>query len=207
MMRSRDSGETTSGAQANLEDLRQKSLNALLVFAACMVYAWILYLFVAEMRFLRAWYAPALLVLGGVLSYQLRERSVHLASHVLILGMMGANGCALAFSGPGPLSYSLALIVTFSSLLLSPTSTFLIALASMALIGVMASLSQAFPAMVIVLLTAVASWLCQRNLTTALQWAWDRQDDAPRLRLRLPGGQHTFIRHAPIRLIFSPLGH
>jgi len=172
-----DRREETGGAQANLEDLRQASLKILLIFTACMTYVWIEYLFLSEMRLLRAWYGPALLALGSVLSYQLRERSVRLASYALILGMIGANGCALWFFGPGPASYSLALIVTFSGLLLNLTFAFIVALASMGLVCAISS-SSAVPPMVIILLTAVASWLSQRSLYTALQWAWSSQAEA-----------------------------
>ena len=178
MIGSMDGREGTVGAQVNLDDLLQASLKTLLVFTACISYAWIEYLFLAEMRFLRAWYGPALLVLGGVLSYQLRERSIRLASHALILGMIGANGCALWFFGPGPASYSFALIVIFSGLLLSPTIAFAVALASMGLVYTLSSPFQLISPLVIILLTAVASWLSQRNLYTALQWAWSSQAEA-----------------------------
>ena len=167
MAGSMDGREDTTGAQANLEDLRQASLNILLIFTACMVYGWIEYLFLAEMRFLQAWYGPALLVLGGGLSYQLRKRSIRLASCALILSMMGANGCGLWFFGPGPASYSWVLIVTFSGLLLSPAFAFLVALSSMGLVWATSS-SQAISPMTIILLTAVASWLSQRSLYTCL---------------------------------------
>ena len=178
MAGSMDGREDTTGAQANLEDLRQASLNILLIFTACMVYGWIEYLFLAEMRFLRAWTGPALLVLGGVLSYKLRDHSIRLASYALILGMIGANGCGLWSFGPGLASYTLTLIVTFSGLLLSPAFAFLVALASVGLVCTMSFSFQAIPPLMIILLTAVASWLSQRNLYTALQWAWSSQAEA-----------------------------
>ena len=177
MVGSMDGREHTVGAQAGLEDLRQGSLRALLIFTACITYAWVEYLFISEMRFLRAWYGPPLLMLGGVLSYKLRARSACLASYALILGMMGANGCALSFFGPGPASYSFALIVTFSGLLLGPVSAFFVALASMGLVCAISS-PLPVPPMLIILLTGVASWLSQRNLYTALQWAWVSQAEA-----------------------------
>lgn len=171
--------EQAVGTWADLEYLRQGSLKILLIFTACITYVWIEYLFISEMHFLRAWYGPALLVLGGVLSYKLRGRSIRLASYVLILGMMGANGCALSLFGPGPASYSFALIVTFSGLLLGPASAFFAALASM---GLVCALSPPLPVspMLIILLTGVASWLSQRDLYTALQWAWVSQAEAQR---------------------------
>ncbi|MEA3345193.1 MAG: ATP-binding protein [Chloroflexota bacterium] len=180
MVGSMDGREEIAGTQADLEGLHKEALKTLLIFTACMTYAWVEYLFLAEMRFPRAWYGPALLALGGVLSYQLRERRVHLASWALILGMLGANGCALWFFGPGPASYSPALIVTFSGLLLRPTFAFIVSLVSMGLVRAVDPSAQAVSPMVIILLTAVASWLSQRNLTTALQWAWSSQAEARR---------------------------
>jgi len=174
-----DGQADTMGAQTDLEDLRQSSLRSLLIFTGCMTYLWVEYLILSEKCFLRTWwYGPALLVLGGVLSYQLRKRSIRLASYALILGMIGANGCALQFFGPGLASYSLALVVTFSGMLLSPAFAFLVALTSVALVFAMGSFSQSTPPMIMILLTAIASWFSQRNLYIALQWAWNSQAEA-----------------------------
>jgi len=170
--------EDSPGAQANLEDLRQTSLKALLTFAACMIYVWIEYLFLAEMRFPKAWYGPGLLTLGTAWSYRLRGKHGRAASLVLILSMLGANGCALWCFGPGPASYAPTLVVTFSGLLLSPLSSFLTALASVVLVSTLTPSSQVTSPMMIILLSAIASWLSQRNLHIALQWAWNSQAEA-----------------------------
>ena len=178
MAGSYDENRELAGASSHLDDLRQDSLRTLLIFTACAVYAWMEYLFLSEIRFLRAWYGPALLAIGSVLSYQLRDRSTRLCSCVLILSMVGANAYALWFFGPGLASYSLALIVIFSGLLLSPTSMFILAIASGALVLAITHSRQAISPMVFILLSLIATWLSQRSLYTALQWAWSSQSDA-----------------------------
>ena len=171
---------------SDLEELRRESLKVLLLFVTLATYGWMGFLFFTTGGFTGAWWAPVPLVLGLILGYLWSRDHFRLASLAFISGMILANGYGMWYHNLQMASYLLTLTVIFAGLLFDPPGIFATAAISIGLViamGVMgrggyhSPVQVACPAIVI-LLTALASWLSTRNLLLALQWALRGQAEA-----------------------------
>lgn len=170
----------------DLEHLRGDSLNVLVLFMGFILYVWWFWLTspLSGSQSPGVWYGALILTLGTVISYVLRKRNVALASLIIILAMIMANAYVLSALRLIMISYLFAPIVVFAGLLFNQMLVFVVAfVASGLVIGVdsvpFSSSSSIYPLLVI-WLTALASWLSNRNLYTALRWAWSSQAEAQR---------------------------
>ncbi len=168
---------------SELEELRQESLNVLLLFVTLATYGWMGFLFFTTGGFTRAWWAPLPLVLGVALGYVWHRDHFRLASLTLISGMILANGYEVWYHGFQIAPYLFILAITFAGLLFDPPGIFATAAASTGLViaigtigqGGSHSLVQIASPTIVILLTALASWLSSRNLHIALRQAWNSQ--------------------------------
>ena len=169
------------GTREDLEDLRGDSLNTLLIFAGIAAFLSMCWLVQAEIYSAQAWSASILLTLGTIFTSKAKDRSHLLASIVLILSMIGASTSLLWGYGPHPASYLFALPVMFAGLLIgfrSMLATVIMVSGLVVAVGLLvhgeSPLSPGLLSPVMfVCLTALASWLSNRNLYAALQWAWN----------------------------------
>ena len=178
MLRATHGREYAEERQANLEDLRRRSLSALILSVASFAYVWADYQFISGTFFLGAGWGPVLLGFGSGLTYVVLQRNTRLAFWALMLSMVGAIGYALWFFGPGPASSTPIVIVMISGLALSPAFTSGFGLACITLVYVIGAPSSPLPPVIITLLALVTSWITQRSLYTAIDWAWESYTDA-----------------------------
>ena len=171
---------------SDLEELRQESLKVLLIFVSLAAYGWMGFLFFTTGNFTGAWWAPLPLVLGLALGYVWHRDHFRLAGLALISGMILANGYEVWYHGFQMAPYLFTLAVTLAGLLFDPSGIFATAAASAGLVIAIGAVQQGgyhSPAQVacptiVILLTALASWLSSRNLHLALHWAWNSQAQA-----------------------------
>jgi len=171
------------GTKEDLEHLRDDSLVILLVFAGCILYLWWFGLTspLSGDQPAVAWYGAVALTSGMALSWMMKKHSVTLASMAIILTMMMANACALLTFGLSTVSYLFIPIIIFAGLLFDQMPVFGVAFVAGGIVMGIGSVkygqSLLSPHLVgpvlVIWLTALASWLSNRNLYTALQWAWD----------------------------------
>jgi signal transduction histidine kinase/CheY-like chemotaxis protein len=183
----------------NLADLREKSLILIALFAGALGYAW--FLWVGWTRpngfvLTDAWIGVGLLILSAVISCVMKDRYLHIATHLLVWSILGATVCAMLVFPSPELVYLFILPVIFASVLLSQPSHLLVAAVAnliilaidLARVGIslpptdvtiplvlgaliirLLSSDVAIPTAIITLVTA-ASWVSARNLYTAMTW-------------------------------------
>jgi signal transduction histidine kinase/CheY-like chemotaxis protein len=171
---------------SDLKDLRQESLKFVLLFVSLAAYGWMTYLFSTTGRFTAAWCAPVPLLLGLILGYTWYRDHFRLASLAFMAGLILTNGYEVWYCGFQTAPYLFTLAVTFSGLLFNLPGIFATAGVSAGLVIALGTVGQAeslpatmvVPPVVVILLTALASWLSTRNLRTALHWALSSQAQA-----------------------------
>jgi len=171
---------------SDLEELRQESLKVLLLFVTLAAYAWMGLLFFTTGDFTGAWWAPVPLVLGLALGYAWSLDHPQSAGVALIFGMILTTGYEVWYHGFQIAPYVFSLTVTLAGLLFDPAGIFTTAAASAGFVmavgtthrSALLSPAQMVSPIIVILLTALASWLSTRNLRTALQWALKGQAEA-----------------------------
>jgi len=121
--------------------------------------------------------APFLLGLGSLLGLWLRERNFRLALVCLLSALMAAIAFQkLAFPSSAA-HYFLSIVVVISSVLVSSTSVFLVALSACAVLLAVARLQgvdwldeQVIAPVLLTLLTGCAAWIGSRQMRLALAW-------------------------------------
>jgi len=171
-------GESTS---EDLAELRGDSLKALLIFAAIVVFVLMCGLVQFQMYSPLSWSAAVLMALGTALASKVRRYSLPLGSSVFIISLSGAVMLFFWGYGLSSVPFLLALPVMFTGLLLgSGWMLVAVAIVNGVIAGVgsgvhgesLLSLTLLSP-ISFVCLTALASWLSNRNLYAALGWAWN----------------------------------
>jgi len=172
----------------NLTVLRADSLKTFALLVGLLGYFWLIRTVWpetgGEIPSIEALIGSGLMVLSASLSYALRERSLHIASPLFVVGALVASACCMLTFQSFDLAYLFILPVIFASVLLGQVAFLIVACMAIALtltiglirIGVSIP-SAALPA-VIIALTALASWLSARNLHTALAWVWSGYERA-----------------------------
>ena len=149
-------------------------------------YGWMGFLFFTTGDFTGAWWAPVLLLLGLALGYAWHRDHFRLASLIFMSGMILAFGYEVWYHGFQMAPYLFTLTVTFAGLLCNPPGVFATAAASAGLViaaavaqrNALSSSAQVISPIIVILLTALVSWLSTRNLHTALSWALSSQAQA-----------------------------
>lgn len=175
--------------QTNLDQLHAESLTHVVLFAGMIDFAWLCWLIwpvTGKSAPASAWLGVGLLTLSVIISYELKERYLRLATHLLVWGISGAIFCAvLALQAPA-MVYLFVLSIVFASTLMTQRGVFLVAIVSGLLtltIGlidmesVSLLLDVILPIVVIAMVT-IASWLSARNLYVALAWVWSGYEQA-----------------------------
>ncbi|MCS7222847.1 MAG: ATP-binding protein [Anaerolineae bacterium] len=167
----------------NLGHLQVESLKAISLFAGAIGYSWltlVIWPVTGANAPPAAWIGGALLTLGAIGGYLLRDRCLSSASASLIGGIVIAVACALlAFRQPS-LAYLFVLPILFASVLLSQAAMFGVAggVHVLTLVINVAILRRPLASVDVLLpfgtitLVMLASWLSARNLYTALAWVW-----------------------------------
>jgi len=173
----------------DLKDLRAGSLRSVILFVALAAYlwtCWVVWPVTGAGAPLEAWLGVMALILGAGVSYVLRQRDVTLSSLILILALIGANGCAMSVFGGHAIPYLFALSVIFASLLLGQKGVFITAALTSTIVTYIGLVRHGWPLLELVgpvsviLLTAVASWLSTRSLYIALEWSRNSSIEAQR---------------------------
>jgi len=191
----------------DLAQLQRESLKLIALLAGVFGYGWLLrnmppnYDVAAPPS---AWIGAVLLILGSAISFLMKERRLHFATHLLVWTILGAAVCAmLTFPAPETL-YLFIMPVIFASVLLSPPAFLAVAAAailailtvdlsrtgtpilsgdrpfpfqSISLIVDSLSHNTGLPLMIIGLAT-LSSWLSTRSFYTALAWFWHAYERA-----------------------------
>jgi signal transduction histidine kinase/CheY-like chemotaxis protein len=138
-----------------------------------------------------SWIGAGLLLLSATLGYVLRNRHLHLATHLYTWGLLVT---VASIQGDSPLPgivYLFVLPVIFASVLLSRPGFFLVAVvaASLTLNTALASAGAgplgarllsagAMLPVAVILFVTLACWLSSRSLYTALAWVWSGYERA-----------------------------
>jgi hypothetical protein len=105
----------------DLAQLQVESLKTIALFAGVIGFTWYLWAGhpgVTGPAIAGSWVGVGTLVLSAILSYALKDRSLRVATHLLIWGIIGGIACGmLAFPFPG-LVYLFIVPIIFSSVLL-----------------------------------------------------------------------------------------
>jgi signal transduction histidine kinase/CheY-like chemotaxis protein len=190
----------TPNLRDDLAQLQAESLKLIALLAGVFGYVWLLWSMPPQYHDrstpLSAWMGVGLLILGTSVSIWLRERHLRMATHLLVLSILGATTCAmLTFPSPVTL-YLFVAPVIFASVLLSQPAFLLVAVAAgFVILGVdlahlrtpLFSSGRPFPLqmlavvirslsggtglpLAIITLATLSSWLSARSLYTALTW-------------------------------------
>jgi len=133
-----------------------------------------------------AWLGPLALILGVLVGYSFSQRHVALASLAFIAALITANGGAMATFGGHITPYLFAPTVIFASLLLGRRGLFTVAVLSSGVAAYVGRTRYGWPLaevigpVLVICLTAMASWLAARNLYTVLEWSRNSRIEARR---------------------------
>ena len=166
----------------DLAYLRQGSLRITLICALCGLYVWGGWLLVARGEFQPVWWSLAILAVAIGASYLLQERSLTLASVVVLAGMAAAILYHIHIAGVSIAPYFLAVVISLAGLLLSRRGVAFCALSFSAALWAIGVFDLGYPSLagelwapiLILCLVGFVSTLATRNLYMALAWAWDR---------------------------------
>ncbi|MBN1400429.1 MAG: response regulator [Anaerolineae bacterium] len=169
---------------ADLDELRSRILYWLCLAAMGLAWLWIAVVGVpgAELPAPERYAPPALILMGAGLCLACRRSPLPVRSILLLAGLLGAflGGYALS-SSPNWLYYQL-LVIHLAAILFGPRVLGLMTLALTAAIALLYGQSALGSSAVSILSflglmwsTALAAWLAQRNLFTALDWAFESQ--------------------------------
>jgi signal transduction histidine kinase/CheY-like chemotaxis protein len=181
--------QKTSDLGANLRDLQSESLKIIALFVGALGYAWLVPVVWGIFPLLSgasAWVGCGLLIGGAAASYALRIRCRRVAANLLVWGTIGAIGCAILMLQSLIAAFLFCLPIVFASVLFGQLGTVLVgAVACVVTLAtgtrylhvVWYSADIVLP-MAVVTLVSAAAWLSQRNLYTALAWAWNGYERA-----------------------------
>jgi len=182
-------GRPTTVMSGYFRDLRSTSLRTILLFTGACSYVWlilVLWPVTGGAATLAEWVGSGLLVLCVILAYALRRRALRWACYLLVGSVLIAIICAMRAFNLFDVAYLFALPVAFASVLLGPLATVVTAMTALIAIGSagVSSLglspfsARALLPMATTAVTAGASLLSERNLYTALGWAWNGYERA-----------------------------
>lgn len=128
----------------------------------------------------------ALVVFVCLFTQWLKERNLHLASYVFVIGLTLASWVLIQlFFSPLSVVTLPAVILLSLAILGFRSMVIIVVISSLVILGSALQRGQlnnmVLGPMSIVWLTAVAAWLFQRNLNTALEWAWSSFQHAQKL--------------------------
>jgi len=173
----------------NRRDLLEESLRVVSLLVGAFGYTW---LFLAVWSVTganlgwEAWVGSLALLASAAAGYVARTRYPRSASGLLIVGCMTSIALAMVSYRLPDFAYVFAVPVTFASVLLGPVGTALTGSAAILLTVIVSTSKLGVPVLsklvllplIINALNAVASWLSERNLHTALEWAWNAYERA-----------------------------
>jgi LPXTG-motif cell wall-anchored protein len=176
-----------------LADLQTESIKPMSLLTGVIGYLWLIWVLLpetgGESPGFFAWFGSSLFALSAGLSYGLKNRSLRVASALLVWGTLIATTCGvLSFQSPG-FVYLLILPITFANVLLDQRAVAAIVIIVIAFTLVIGTARAEGPLLtaegmspvvidivvppMVITLVALASQLSARNLHTALAWVWN----------------------------------
>jgi len=174
--------------RTNLTYLYEEALVTIAIIAGVVGYVWLwtdIWPVTGYFAPMSSWVGGALLVSGAFVAHRLRRSQLHLASHILILCILGGVACALLTFRGVAFAYLFILPILFASVLLSQRSVFLMAgVAGLLILVINREVPALSPEALLPISTigviTVASWLTARNLHVTLAWFGEAYENAYR---------------------------
>lgn len=175
--------------RVNLADLRTESLRVIALLVGVIGYFWLFWVTWpptgGAVLSLLGWAGGGALALSQFLAYLLRDRSLGVASHILVWGTVVAIVAASLAYQSAAAAHLFTISIIFASVLLSQLGLFVVGISTVLLTLALCSASGweqslvdiALPVGVNVMVT-IASWLSAHNLHMALAWVWRGYEQA-----------------------------
>ena len=164
-------------AHFELAPLRAGILQASLLVAVTGTIFWIIW--VPDLHYLPSFLPPFASVIVLALAYRASRSSYSLAAVLFLSGLAAFAGWSAWVHPGGPSVYFLGPIVVLAGILLGPGRDVVAALLLSAVVGVgwlapegVISGSQAWPALALIWVCTLLSYVASRPLYTALDWSW-----------------------------------
>lgn len=167
----------------NLSELQNASLLSMALFTGALGYVWIaltIWPVSWAVRSGSTWLGALTLIVSASLALFIKARHLYLAGHGVIWGAVIALACAMLVYPVSRVAYLFIVPIIFANVVHRRWTVFLLALAA-STITLLIRTQRPEPAesgaevvapLLIIGLTAIASWLTTQNLYIALSWVW-----------------------------------